>query len=479
MANAAFASSTAARACAASWTRPSARSLASSKLCTPIDSRVTPAVGDRRGSARARRCPGLASSVISQPGSSGRRARIAASSRSIDAGANRLGVPPPMKTRVHAPAPDERQRRLEVGDQRVDVARLGQRAGVVAPGVRIEVAVRALLQAPRQVHVERERRQRRQRQRAGTHEAGEALGDVAERARVGAATIGITHRRRWRGHRQRAARARLVSARRPHDVAQQREHPPAAWARWLSRFLRRRRRARRRCGRATAGRAAGRSRSRRCRAARRAARPASGRWRSSGSGSSAWRTRDERARRSARAGRRSAAQALEQAPRCWRASWRAPERLAVFARPALDRREVRRGDAGRAAERVDAEARVVGDRRAAGARAAWRALASAFSTKVRAARRPRRSPSAPCATSSMPSGANSACSSASLPGLFEARTSLTPRPAAARPSAARCAATSSPMPLPASASSASISARENGRALGRALQLDEAAGCRS
>jgi len=40
----------------------------------------------------------LASSVISQPGSSGRRARIAAISRSTSTGANRLGVPPPMKT---------------------------------------------------------------------------------------------------------------------------------------------------------------------------------------------------------------------------------------------------------------------------------------------------------------------------------------------------------------------------------------------
>jgi len=42
--------------------------------------------------------PGFASSVISAPGSSGTRARTAASKLSIDPGANRLGVPPPMNT---------------------------------------------------------------------------------------------------------------------------------------------------------------------------------------------------------------------------------------------------------------------------------------------------------------------------------------------------------------------------------------------
>ena len=57
------------------------------------------------------------------------------------------------------------------------------------------------------------------------------------------------------------------------------------------------------------------------------------------------------------------------------------------------------------------------------ARAAWRALASAFSTKVACGSSASSMPSAPCATSSMPSGANSSPSSASLPALLDARTS--------------------------------------------------------
>ena len=47
------------------------------------------------------------------------------------AGENRLGVPPPMKMRVHGAAPHQRQRGVEVGHQRVEVALLGQR--VAAP----------------------------------------------------------------------------------------------------------------------------------------------------------------------------------------------------------------------------------------------------------------------------------------------------------------------------------------------------------
>ncbi len=97
MSKAAAASSTAARAWAASCTRPSARSFASSKLCTPIDSRVTPASRKARKRSRSK-VPGLASSVTSQPASSGSSARTSPSSRSICSGANRLGVPPPMKT---------------------------------------------------------------------------------------------------------------------------------------------------------------------------------------------------------------------------------------------------------------------------------------------------------------------------------------------------------------------------------------------
>jgi hypothetical protein len=53
-------------------------------------------------------------------------------------------------------APYERQRALEVLQQRVDVLRLGN---VAACLVRVEVAVRALAHAPRDVHVQRQRRQ--------------------------------------------------------------------------------------------------------------------------------------------------------------------------------------------------------------------------------------------------------------------------------------------------------------------------------
>ena len=93
------ASSTAARACAASCTRPMARRLSSWKLCTPMDRRVTPAARKARKRSRSK-VPGLASSVISQPGTSGNRARMSASSRSMLSGENRLGVPPPMNTLI-------------------------------------------------------------------------------------------------------------------------------------------------------------------------------------------------------------------------------------------------------------------------------------------------------------------------------------------------------------------------------------------
>ena len=60
-------------------------------------------------------------------------------------------------------APDERQRRFQVGDQRGDV--LGFRQAV-AQRMRIEVAVRALLHAPGNVHVERQRQRCAEFQRA-------------------------------------------------------------------------------------------------------------------------------------------------------------------------------------------------------------------------------------------------------------------------------------------------------------------------
>ena len=70
---------------------------------------------------------------------------------------------------VDGAAPDERQAGFQIGHQRIDVARLLRGGvGALAPLVRVEIAVGALADAPRQVHVQRQRRQRWQLQRAGT-----------------------------------------------------------------------------------------------------------------------------------------------------------------------------------------------------------------------------------------------------------------------------------------------------------------------
>ena len=80
---------------------------------------------------------------------------------------------------VDAATPHERQRRLEVGEQRVEIARLGNLAALL---VRIEVAVRALAQAPRHVHVQRERRQRAEVERAGAEVARDFIQGATPRA---------------------------------------------------------------------------------------------------------------------------------------------------------------------------------------------------------------------------------------------------------------------------------------------------------
>jgi len=63
------------------------------------------------------------------------------------------------KHAVDLAAPYQRQRGLKIGDERVDVTLLGNR---LARLVRIEIAIRAFAQAPRNVDVERERRQDRE-----------------------------------------------------------------------------------------------------------------------------------------------------------------------------------------------------------------------------------------------------------------------------------------------------------------------------
>ncbi len=77
--------------------RPTAASSASSKLCTPIDSRFTPGAGEVAKPADLEGA-GFASIVTSASGASRSRARTISSSASIERGENRLGVPPPMNT---------------------------------------------------------------------------------------------------------------------------------------------------------------------------------------------------------------------------------------------------------------------------------------------------------------------------------------------------------------------------------------------
>jgi hypothetical protein len=152
------ASSTAARAWARSCTRPSAFRCASSKLCTPTDRRVTPAARKARKRSRSK-VPGLASSVISQPApaAAGRGCRPAGG-RCL--GREQAGRAAADEDAVHRPAPDQRQRGLQVGAQGVEVALLGQPGAPPARNVRVEVAIGALAQTPGQVHVQRQRRQR-------------------------------------------------------------------------------------------------------------------------------------------------------------------------------------------------------------------------------------------------------------------------------------------------------------------------------
>ena len=157
-----IAASAARFASSASWTRPSAASLAASKLWTPSDSRLTPAAKKPANFARSK-VPGLASSVISASGASGSRARMPASSRSIDAAENRLGVPPPKNT---VPTLRPHTDGSENSRSASSASTYASSGSVAARLVRVEVAVRALADAPGQVHVQRQRRQRGEARRA-------------------------------------------------------------------------------------------------------------------------------------------------------------------------------------------------------------------------------------------------------------------------------------------------------------------------
>ncbi len=162
------AASAARRASSSSCTRPSARSCAGSKLCTPSDRRLTPAAKNPANFCRSN-VPGFASSVISAPGMM-RQPCADAAEQAVD----RVGGEDARRSAAdeHADdlaAPHERQRALEILQQRVDVLRLGDLAARL---VRVEVAVRALAHAPRNVHVQRKWRQDGELRLSG-------IGDVA------------------------------------------------------------------------------------------------------------------------------------------------------------------------------------------------------------------------------------------------------------------------------------------------------------
>ena len=83
-------------ASSALWMRPSQASSASSKLCTPMLSRLTPMP------ANAAKCawstvPGLASLVISASAATSNASRHASSTSARSVGGSTVGVPPPMK----------------------------------------------------------------------------------------------------------------------------------------------------------------------------------------------------------------------------------------------------------------------------------------------------------------------------------------------------------------------------------------------
>ena len=69
---------------------------------------------------------------------------------------------------VHRAPPDQRQRAFQIGHQRIDVTVFRQGL-CLAPAMRIEIAIRAFLEAPGQVNIQGQRRQAAQLQRTGTH----------------------------------------------------------------------------------------------------------------------------------------------------------------------------------------------------------------------------------------------------------------------------------------------------------------------
>ena len=88
-----------------------------------------------------------------------RQARADVGQQAVDGrGRKQAGRAATNEDAVHLAPPHQRQRGFQVGAQGVQVALLGQGLAALV-GVRIEIAVRALAQAPGDVHVQRQRRQ--------------------------------------------------------------------------------------------------------------------------------------------------------------------------------------------------------------------------------------------------------------------------------------------------------------------------------
>ncbi len=380
-------------------------SSSSSKLCTPIDSRFTPAsregakaLGFEGAGVRLHRDLGVgqhaqprahrAEQQVDRPGRE--QARRAAADEDA----------------LNRSAPDQRERGLEVRDQRVDVAALeigrdptlrrlarGTRIDTGAQFVRIEVAVRALANAPRKVQVERERRKLAQpapdarRFERGVHHArrlatsariaiarwltlflcsGSSSAAVQpfgqQKVRVVAETVAAARRR------DHFAVPDALGDQRPGILGVAREHEHAAVVGAVVGMPAKLGDQQRVVGRVLRG------------------------------------TRV--VRRTRRARDRATSRGNRGIPDARRKS-----------------RVARRANSRRAAERVGADAGIVGQRRQSGEPSKRGAPSPARSRRSSdAARPPRPRPSSDCATSAIPSGASSAESSRSLPALLDAST---------------------------------------------------------
>ena len=172
MSNWSRAISTAWRACAASWMRPSAFRCA---LVETLDADRQPVHAAR---AKLRELVGFEGAGIGFERDFGvgveRQQRAHVRQQAVEPvrrqQARRAAAD---EHRMHLAAPDQRQRHFEIGAQRVEILVLRER--VAFPLVRIEIAIRTLAHAPRKMHVQRQRRQRRQpdaaRRREGLDDA--------------------------------------------------------------------------------------------------------------------------------------------------------------------------------------------------------------------------------------------------------------------------------------------------------------------